>query len=1351
MTLSTTYPRCSSGQSHPRRGALSWVLLALALWHVQPLRAQAPVNDSFAGALTFTGSTNSVNGTNVGATREVGEPSHVDSSAATSVWWTWVAPDSGPVVLDTAGSDFDTRLAVYTGAAVNALTLIAANDDAPNLGTSLVEFPAIRGTTYRIAVDGFSGVTGNITLRLRLPVAPTPPAFASQPASRTVPDNAGSNITFSVTATGSFPLVFEWQRGAVSLPGGTNASYTVTNATLATAGDYRVILTNAFGSVTSSVAVLAVLTVQPQDAFAGRVTIAGQTNTVTGHNFGATTEAGEPVHAGVASAASLWWTWTAPQNGLVRLDTAGSTNASGAVLDTVLAVYVGTSVNSLTPVTANNDEIPGLLTSSKGFFRATEGVTYQIAVAGLLDTKGTAAVGSITLNLAQAPNNDFFTNALLFPAGLTKVHDNNMGTTTEAGEPAHVGNLGGKSVWWYWVAPSNGTYALDTVGSLTDTLLAVYTGTTISTLALVGEDDNRSDGGASLVKFVAIGGRTYRFAVDGYAGTNGVSEGAIVLNLNPALVLNDNFADRVTLGGQTNQVSGFSLGASKELGEPNHGGNAGGRSLWWTWTAHITGPVLVTTLTSTFDTTLAVYTGTNLTTLTLVAENDEPSLAEASALISVLFPGAVGQASLNGGTLLFTGVAGQTYQIAVDGYRSDDGSVAAGGVVLTLRQPTQPAVGGNDLFVNRYPITGQTNTVFGFNTNTAKEFGEPFHHGNNGGRSVWWSWVAPASAPVMINTLGSDFDTILAVYQGTTLGALTPVAADDDSAGDDQAIVTFEAVQGVEYHIAVDGYNGGNGAPSGRVVLNLRQFQLGALHANDNFEDGPPISAPFLSMMGNNIGATRQPGEPAHGAAFQGRSVWWTWTAPTDGPVTFSTTNSQFDTLLGVYTGASVSALSLVAENDDINLGRYQSSVTFQAAAGTVYRIAVDGYGNQMGLVSLTVSPGANVPTAPQIQQAPADQTRFAGGAGGGTNASFRVVATGSLPLYYQWLRNGTILPGATNDLLTVTNAAAGDAGTYQVAVSNALGSTTNAGAELTVLSSDFNDAFASGIAVIGASNVLRGSILSASKEANEPHHGGAVGGRSVWWKWTAPANGLVEIHTFGSSFDTLLGVYTGSAPGSLTMIAENDDMVAEVSYASRVLFTAVVGQEYQIAVDGVKTNNDAGSVVLTITQPPPLPRILVQPRSENNGTLSVGVTVSGAASLFKYQWLFKGNPIPNATNASYALGSRTNSGLYAVTITNDFGSVTSSNADVWVRVPQLMQAPQRLSDGRVQLFFSDPDATLSSDPSRFEIHHTLNPSGPTTIWVTNVGGIVTNNGRFLYEDVTAGSVSRRSYRVMER
>ncbi len=1322
------------------------------------LWAQTPINDAFTAASSLSGSTNTVNVSSVGATSEPGEPAHAGNAAAASIWWTWVAPDSGPVIVDTLGSAFDTVLAVYTGVAVNALTQVAANDDAPGLASSLVTFSAIRGTTYWIAVDGFQGASGNVRLTLRLPVAPAPPVITSQPVSQTVPDNAGSDVTFSVTATGSFPLVFKWQKGGVNLTGGTNASYTVTNATPVTAGDYRVIITNFFGSITSSVAVLTVLTSPGQDPFAGRITFNGPTNTVTGHNIGATTEAGEPVHAGVASGASVWWSWTAPQNGLTRLDTAGSTNSSGQVLDTVLAVYAGNSVNALSQVATNDDAVPDQLASSRVFFRAAAGMTYQIAVAGRRDTNGTVAVGGITLNLAQAPDNDYFTNALVFPPDALTVYDNNVGTTEEAGEPNHAGNPGGKSVWWSWVAPSNGTYVLDTVGSSIDTLLAVYTGSVIGTLALVGEDDNRSDGGASLVKFFAIGGTTYRFAVDGYSETNGIAEGGIVLNLNPSLALNDDFAERVTLAGQTNQVTGSNLGAGKELGEPNHGGNAGGRSIWWTWTASVTGPALITTLTSTFDTTLAVYAGTGLGSLTLVAGNDDANPTDAGDVIAALFPGLVGQTNrITGSLLAFAAVAGQTYQIAVDGYRSSDGTVAAGTVVLTLRQPTLPPLGGNDLFVNRYPITGASNRVIGFNTNATEEIGEPNHAGNDGGRSIWWTWVAPASGPFQLDTLGSGFDTILGVYQGTSIGALTLVAADDDSAGDDQSIVTFEAVQGVEYQIAVDGFNDGTGAASGRVVLNLRQFPGGALHANDDFENAPPISAPFLTVLGSNIGANRQPGEPTHGTAQQGHSVWWTWTAPANGPVTISTTNSQFDTILGVYTGTGVDTLTLVAENDDIGLGRSQSSVTFQAASGTVYRIAVDGYGNQIGGIVLTVSPGPNTPAVPQIQQAPTDQTRFAGGAGGGTNVNFRVVATGSLPLSYQWLRDGTNLPGATGDAFSITNVAATDAGAYQVTVSNAFGVVTSTGAELAVFGMPFNDGFANRILINGTSNVVRGSILDASKQPNEPNHGGAVGGRSAWWKWTAQANGLVEIHTFGSSFDTLLGVYIGSGPGSLTLIAENDDLLSGRNYASRVLFSAVSGQEYQIAVDGTKTNNIAGSVVLTITQPPRPPAILAQPRSLNsvhvtNTSFTLGVTAGGLAPLLKYQWSFNGNAVTNATNASFALGSpsRAQSGLYSVVMTNDFGSITSSNATVWVQVPQQLRA-QRLVDGRVQLRFSDPDGTLSSDPGRFEVHHTLNPSGPTTVWVTNVGGIITNSGQFLFEDPTSGTVSGRFYRVIEK
>ena len=1338
-------PRCSLGSGDGlarRRTCRGWLGLALVMWTIHSLQAQNPVNDSFAGRLTIVGSTNSVSGSNVGATAEPGEPSHAGNPAGGSIWWTWVAPDSGTVTVETLGSSFDTVLAVYTGGAVNALTLVAANDDAPGLGTSIVSFTAIQGTSYQIAVDGFSGARGDVVLGLRLAAAPTAPVITSQPVGQTVPDSVGSNVTFTVGVTGSFPLSAEWQKGGITLPGGSNLSYTITNATLGDAGNYRVIITNASGSSTSSVAILTVLSRLGQDQFAGRVLITGQTNTVTAHNFGATTEVGEPVHAGVPSGASVWWSWTAPQSGLVRLDTAGSTNALGEVLDTVLAVYLGFSLNGLSQVAANNDEIPEVLRSSKLLFRAVAGATYRIAVAGRRDTNGTVAIGNITLNLAQAPNNDFFANALVFPPGVTRVYDNNVGATTEAGEPPHAGNLGGKSVWWSWVAPGNGTYALDTVGSAIDTVLAVYVGTTLGSLTVVGEDDNRSDGGASLVKFSAVGGVTYHFAVDGYSGSNGVSAGDIVLNLNPALVLNDDFAERLTLSGQTNQVSGSNLGAGKEPGEPNHGGNAGGRSLWWTWTAQLTGPVLISTRNSTYDTVLAVYTGTSLASLMLVAENEDTDPANPAA----------------GSTVVFPASAGQTYQIAVDGYRFDDGTVAEGTVVLTLVQPTPPVPGGNDLFVNRFPISGGTNTVIGVNTNATEEIGEPSHAGNDGGRSLWWFWVAPASTPVRVDTVGSSFDTILGVYQGTRVDALTVVAADKRSAGNGRSVAFFEAIQGVEYQIAVDGFNDGTGAASGRVVLSLHQFPPSVLHANDDFENATPIAAPFLTAVGSNIGATRQPGEPAHAAAPLGHSVWWTWTAPTDGPVTISTANSQFDTLLSVYTGASVDTLSLVAENDDIDPGNEQGRVTFQASGGTVYRIAVDGYGNEIGFITLSVSPGSEVPAAPQIQQAPADQTRFAAGGGGGADVTFRVVATGALPLTYQWLHSGTHLAAATSNSLTVTNAAARDAGTYQVRVSNPIGDAMSSGAELTVIGLPFNDDFANRALITGNSNVVRGSVVNATKESGEQHHGAEVGGRSVWWRWVAPANGLVELHTLWSSFDTLLAVYTGAALGSLTLVGENNDLLSDQEYASRVLFSAVAGQEYQIAVDSVKTNGTAGSVVLTIVQPPPPPRIVVQPLSPNsvpvaNASFSLGVTAAGLTSLFQYQWLFNGGVIPNATNAIYSPGvlSRAASGLYSVVITNDFGSVTSSNAAVWVQVPQQLQPPQPLPDGRVQLFFRDPDGVLSPDLARFEIHATANLMGAGTVWETNTTGLVYSNGFIRFEDAGGTNQSRRFYRVIER
>jgi hypothetical protein len=125
-----------------------------------------PRNDTFANRALLYASQGEIAGTSSGATREPGEPAHAGNAGGRSVWWRWVAPITGRMRVDTAGSAFDTLLAVYTGGSVGALTPVAANDDdgSPG-GTSSLVFDAQAGTEYQIAVDGAAGASGSLTLR----------------------------------------------------------------------------------------------------------------------------------------------------------------------------------------------------------------------------------------------------------------------------------------------------------------------------------------------------------------------------------------------------------------------------------------------------------------------------------------------------------------------------------------------------------------------------------------------------------------------------------------------------------------------------------------------------------------------------------------------------------------------------------------------------------------------------------------------------------------------------------------------------------------------------------------------------------------------------------------------------------------------------------------------------------------------------------------------------------------------------------------------------------------------------------------------------------------------------------
>jgi hypothetical protein len=115
------------------------------------------------------------------------------------------------------------------------------------------------------------------------------------------------------------------------------------------------------------------------------------------------------------------------------------------------------------------------------------------------------------------------------------------------------------------------------------------------------------------------------------------------------------------------------------------------------------------------------------------------------------------------------------------------------------------------------------------------------------------------------------------------------------------------------------------------------------------------------------------------------------------------------------------------------------------------------------------------------------------------------------------------------------------------------------------------NDSFANAAVVAGASGSAQGDSTWATREVGEPStQAGFTGDKSVWFAWTAPATGTATFDTEGSSFDTTLGVYTGSSLNTLTACSgcQNDDAYS-ATRSSRASFDTTAGTVYYIDVDG--------------------------------------------------------------------------------------------------------------------------------------------------------------------------------------
>ena len=206
------------------------------------------------------------------------------------------------------------------------------------------------------------------------------------------------------------------------------------------------------------------------------------------------------------------------------------------------------------------------------------------------------------------------------------------------------------------------------------------------------------------------------------------------------------------------------------------------------------------------------------------------------------------------------------------------------------------------------------------------------------------------------------------------------------------------------------------------------------------------------------------------------------------------------------------------------------------------------------------------------------------------------------------------------------------------------------------------NDAFTSSQTISGMSGQITGSNLRALKETGEPNHAGNVGGASVWYSWTAPANGTVVLDTVGSTFDTVLAVYSGSTVVGLTVRGSDDDSGGLGT--SKLTFSASQGTVYRIAADG--KNGASGAVTLNWVQPT-VPVFTSQPQNKGAiaGTSVTLTSLAQATPAPSYQWKLNGNNISGATAASYTIANvqASHAGTYTAVASNSAGATTSQSA----------------------------------------------------------------------------------------
>jgi subtilisin family serine protease/outer membrane protein assembly factor BamB len=707
------------------------------------------------------------------------------------------------------------------------------------------------------------------------------------------------------------------------------------------------------------------------DDFATRARLRGANLAVRSVSTGATVE-NEPTLAGHAAAATLWWEWTPTISSVVRVSTAGSS------FDTVVGIFTGSGLGALTPVAANDDEGPGL-TTSRFEFSAVAGTTYFIAVGGKAGAAGTSS-GLVLLDLGAIPPNDNFAGALPLTGRSALVSSANAQATREAGEPRIRNLTGGKSLWYRWTAPATHRFQFGLKSDGFDPLLAVYTGSSLAGLNLVGASDNADleAGGlgastAAIVTVDAVAGTTYFIQIDGRAlGTIPPANAPFILTLN------DSLWQGVT-GGSVTSAPVIGPDGAVYVGSTDgwfHAFNAGGRRRWPARNLESAQDTSAAALAP--DGTLYVSSGP-----TTAARIDAKLHAFDSATGTRKWDIVVGTGT-NANNAVALGADGTIY------VHSDEGRLFAYTDHGTSAAPKWSAAVPGTSYASA--VIGPDGTIYLGADEGTRPQGHRFFALNPADGSVRWTFNADNA----IYTAAA-LDAAGNIYFGTlTSGRLYSLT----SAGQQRWVYTGARL-GTSSSPAL--------SPDGRTVY-FAGYD-GLLHAVDTATG----TGRWTSRLGAEVRAS-SPAVDTSGTIYVGCYDGLLYAVAADGRLQRTWSTGRI-----VRSSPAISGTTLVVGSNDNGIYAFDIGA---AAAGPWPQYRHNSRRT-----------GRAITEPPAIALAPRSQAVVAGG-----TVTLSVGATGTGPFAYQWTRDGVPLAGATGDTLALAAVTAAETANYAVAVSSSVG-----------------------------------------------------------------------------------------------------------------------------------------------------------------------------------------------------------------------------------------------------------------------------------------------------------------------